>query len=280
MKISVERITPEMAKEYLSHNIINRNISEGKVRAYAKDMENGNWQLNGESISFNESGELTNGQHRLTACVKSKHSFDAVVVRGVSDAVTLYDRGRNRSIADSMIMEGLNKSIANNTTVGMANLNAYIMSGKSSISDSEAKEFIVSNANVLEEIMQLKQRSHRAQIVKKSSNSSVYLLALMYAYKAGVQFETLKKFTNIIQTGMYEGKHQTAAVVIRNDLISGSVTVMRGSHDRKIACYQFERAISDFDKGIERKRSYGSIKDPTFSNLPCNANKGGVTWRF
>ena len=275
MQFSVERITPEIAKEYLSHNIINRNISDGKVRAYAKDMENGKWQLNGESITFNESGELTNGQHRLTACIKCNHYFDAVVVRGISDSVSLYDRGRSRSVADAMVMEGLSKNIANTTTAGMANLNAYIMFGKNVLSDSDAKEFITSNAKELEKIMQLKQKSHKTQIIKQSSNSSVYLLAALYAYKAGVSFETLKIFTDIIQSGMYEGNHQKAAVIIRNDLISGAVSIKRGSSERKIACYQFEKAISDFDKGIERKRSYGSIKDPTFSNLPCNTNQGG-----
>lgn len=72
MTSTVLIITPEMAKKYLQNMKTNRNISFARVNAYARDMERGAWQENGESIVFNKSGQLVNGQHRLAAIVKAE----------------------------------------------------------------------------------------------------------------------------------------------------------------------------------------------------------------
>ena len=71
MKCEIMKVSPEMATKWLEKNIVNRRIRDYKVNAYARDMKNGDWRLNGEAIVFNKSGQLVDGQHRLNAIAKS-----------------------------------------------------------------------------------------------------------------------------------------------------------------------------------------------------------------
>lgn len=103
MKVDVETITPKMAEEYLKHNKINRTLKDKRVTSYANDMKDGAWQLNGEAIRFNKSGDLIDGQHRLNAIIRANKPIQTVVMRGINDTVSVYDRGlcvpfRNRRI--------------------------------------------------------------------------------------------------------------------------------------------------------------------------------------
>ena len=63
-------ITPEAAEIILSrNNTNNRPISSRRVSLWEKSMESG-FYLSNDMITFDNSGVLTNGQHRLTALVK------------------------------------------------------------------------------------------------------------------------------------------------------------------------------------------------------------------
>ena len=83
LDVSVETITPEMAEQYLSYNAKHRPIKEKKVNEYVVEMVQGNWKLNGKTVCFDRNGRLLNGQHRLTAVVRSRIPFTTVVVRGL-----------------------------------------------------------------------------------------------------------------------------------------------------------------------------------------------------
>ena len=84
LDITVEIITPEQAQEYLDYNAKHRPIKEKKVDEYMHEMVNGSWKLNGKTICFDWNGRLLNGQHRLTAVVRSRVPLTTVVVRGLS----------------------------------------------------------------------------------------------------------------------------------------------------------------------------------------------------
>lgn len=108
LQVSVETITPALAKEYLNSNTTNRPCSDLYVRAYADAMLRGEWKLNGSSIDFDTDGRLINGQHRLKACIMANKPFDSVVVRGVvPEAYTTYDNGRSRNAGQLLQMQGI-----------------------------------------------------------------------------------------------------------------------------------------------------------------------------
>lgn len=109
LQAKVETITPDMAREYLKSNSMNRPLNDKTVNFYAQEMRAGNWKLNGEAICFGKNGALLNGQHRLSAIVKSGKEIQTMVVRGCDEnAFITYDSGRLRRISDIFSIEGIN----------------------------------------------------------------------------------------------------------------------------------------------------------------------------
>lgn len=103
----IVHVTPEIARQWLATNTHNRNIRSRIVAAYARDMENGDWMLNGEPIKFAADGTLLDGQHRLSAIVRSEASVDLLVVRGVAaEAQDTMDSGINRTFSDQLGLSG------------------------------------------------------------------------------------------------------------------------------------------------------------------------------
>ncbi len=98
----VELITPERARHLLEeHNSNNRNISDAHVAKLARDMREGRWKLNYESIKIGAGGRLIDGQHRLWACLTAQVPFLTLIVYGVADDV--YDTvgvGKAKDFAD------------------------------------------------------------------------------------------------------------------------------------------------------------------------------------
>ena len=107
MKSEVVTITPGIAKEWLLLNSNNRNLSSPTVTQYAKDMLEGKWQANGETIKFSSEGNLIDGQHRLAAIVKSNVSIPMLVVRELpEDSFHSIDIGLRRSSAQILMLSG------------------------------------------------------------------------------------------------------------------------------------------------------------------------------
>lgn len=67
----LELITPEQALAWLGNNSNNRPINEKKVNELCQIIENGQWLEKGRAIEVFDTGRLINGQHRLTAIVRT-----------------------------------------------------------------------------------------------------------------------------------------------------------------------------------------------------------------
>ena len=106
--IELVTITPEIASKLLETNFNNRPINNGRVKALAKDMLMGKWEINGETIKIYEDGTLSDGQHRLSACVEANIPFKTYIVRNVSkNALTTIDCGEKRSLLHGLQMKGI-----------------------------------------------------------------------------------------------------------------------------------------------------------------------------
>lgn len=99
----IESITPEIAREYLSHNVNNRRIKAATVQALVRDIKNGDFVLTHQGIAFDEDGTLIDGQHRLQAVITAGTPVRMMVTRGLSKrALMVVDRGNTRSLSDIM----------------------------------------------------------------------------------------------------------------------------------------------------------------------------------
>lgn len=82
----VTEITPSQAQHILDyHNKDNRKLVKGQVNNIYRSIENDNWLLDGQPMTFNVDGNLTEFQHRLAAIARCKkdRKFKVVVVTGV-----------------------------------------------------------------------------------------------------------------------------------------------------------------------------------------------------
>jgi len=107
MNATQETITPKKALAWLKLNTANRPMSQANVKKYAELMRAGKWELNGETIKFNCTDTLIDGQTRLTACVEAQVPFESYVVRGLPEkAFDTIDRGKMRNTSDVLARRG------------------------------------------------------------------------------------------------------------------------------------------------------------------------------
>lgn len=105
--VKVELITPVRAKELLKHNTKNRNVSERSLNHYIRQLEDGAWEFNGDTIRIGEDGTLFDGQHRLMAIVKTGKPMECIIVSGLKkSAMSTIDTGRIRLVGDHLKILG------------------------------------------------------------------------------------------------------------------------------------------------------------------------------
>ena len=101
MRTGTERITPDIAKSYLTQNLVNRSVKRATVEKYVRALKRGTFKTTPSGIAFDTDGTLVDGQHRLLAIAVSGIPAVMNVSRDVpKDAVEYIDRGTSRSIRD------------------------------------------------------------------------------------------------------------------------------------------------------------------------------------
>ncbi len=106
MQCELKTITPAVAQELLALNVKNRAVNRLHVDSLAKEMKNGRWKVNGDTICLNGS-RLIDGQHRLHAVVVSGITIQSFVVTDLpSDVFDTKDVGKRRSPGDTLSVAG------------------------------------------------------------------------------------------------------------------------------------------------------------------------------
>ncbi|MBQ9005561.1 MAG: hypothetical protein IJ092_04210, partial [Atopobiaceae bacterium] len=105
VSVSIERITPEVAKKMLETNLKNRDMRDRTIVKTA--IKNNEWMLNGATIVFDENGILRDGQHRLSSCISVGMPIDTIVVRGLKGgSQETMDVNSRRVLRDYIKMRG------------------------------------------------------------------------------------------------------------------------------------------------------------------------------
>lgn len=258
MEIKYEIITPEIAKKYLQRNSGNyRALSQSKVAVYAHDMESGRWETNGESIKFNKDGILVDGQHRLSAIVRSGCSIPMIVCYGIDNSVSVFDVGQGRTASQILKANGVPSPVANNTIAGMANL---IISGSFSGSVKGATK--VSKADCVEFV---KNHSESISVAVRASDwNSPYILrkapivaAIFMLVISGYSLDTISSFCHIVNSGYsVEGVECSPCVSLRNLLMAHKARNAVSPKDRELEFCATVKAFIDFDSQVKRFKQY------------------------
>lgn len=102
-------VTPLLAEQWLSHNIDNRNLRTQRVVRFAEDMESGRWaNYHPHGISFDSSGRLIDGQHRLHAISLSGQTITMRVTSNLPPEIhSVIDIGMPRTAGEILRREGI-----------------------------------------------------------------------------------------------------------------------------------------------------------------------------
>jgi hypothetical protein len=96
-------ITPADATNWLACNTNNRPVRKRHVEFLAREMLEGNWQVNGQAIIIAEDEKVLDGQHRLFAIIESGKSIQSLVVYGITvEAFKTIDTGIVRTGGDAL----------------------------------------------------------------------------------------------------------------------------------------------------------------------------------
>lgn len=102
-----EMLTPELAQQLLDANKMNRRVRLDWVNHLAREMKDGLWKVNGDTIVIDTEGELANGQHRCHAVIAANYSFPVLIVRGIEpEARITIDDPWIRRFSDDLTMNG------------------------------------------------------------------------------------------------------------------------------------------------------------------------------
>ena len=128
------RIDPPLMAALLDLNPAhwNRVISQKLVGRWESAMRDDAWELNGETIVVARTGELNNGQHRLTAGLRAGKPFMTFIVFGIERSTRgSLDQGKRRTLADHLTMNGYNnvnmRSSAAAVVIGVLQRNINIL---------------------------------------------------------------------------------------------------------------------------------------------------------
>jgi len=104
----IANVTPDIAKAWLEKNTINRPLRRTVVDSLRQAYERGEHRLTHQGIAFAKTGELLDGQHRLSAIAQMPRGFTVpvMVTSGLpAEAFEAIDQGLKRSHSDVLRIE-------------------------------------------------------------------------------------------------------------------------------------------------------------------------------
>lgn len=211
--LTVENVTPAKAETWLNKNFTNRSMRPGVAEKYAADMKHGRWTTCPVPITFYEDGELADGQHRLWAIVDSQTTQRFPIMRGLDRHSGLnLDTGLTRTIVDNAKISGTDPTLSP-ALVGCARA---IATG-SPITKAESYAARIARVEQYREGCEF--ACTNVKHVRYLCNA-VILGAVARAWYYEQDKDKLKRFCDVLGSGMPDGMHESAAIALRNYLLT------------------------------------------------------------
>lgn len=226
LSAQLETVTPALAADLLRNNSHNRPLRKSLVSQFARDMESGQWQVNGEAIQISVTGRVLNGQHRLTAIVSANVPVQMLVVRNVpDDSFSTIDTGMKRTVGQILGM----KDVKNSSVVASA-ARWILMIERMINSTNDMAVSIISAPQIMDCIAQHPSIHHYAALHAGSSNlkslipSACHAVHVLGAEKYGQ--DNVDDWIDSIGSGANIGKGDPA-YMLRERLIANSSRISR-----------------------------------------------------
>lgn len=121
--IRIRDMSPIEAEALLSeHNDVNRPLSRLSVEKLTRDMRDGTFRVNGDTICRDVDDRILDGQNRLRAIADSRKPQTVIEIVGLDPKVMdTKDLGKSRTVSDILVINGYNIKEAA-TVVGAASI--------------------------------------------------------------------------------------------------------------------------------------------------------------
>lgn len=210
--VEFEKITPATAEKWLNANKTNRRLREGVVEKYAADMKAGKWTKCTVPISFYDDGDLADGQHRLFAIIESGTTQQFLVLRGLTrkDGLNI-DTGLTRNIVDNGKISGED-----------ANLSLALIAVARGIEAGAPAGDGLSNAMKLEMVTKHREPAQFALSYGprgKFLRNAIVQAAIGRAWYLEPDKDRLRRFCDVLGSGLPGGQDEFAAIALRNYLL-------------------------------------------------------------
>jgi hypothetical protein len=216
MQIRVELVTPDLAAKYINQNTSNRSLREGVVEAYSSDMMAGRWTECVDPIVFYDDKSFANGQHRLYAIVESSMPQTFIVVENLPRSAGLnIDAGLARTLVDNARISGADICLSNE-----------LVSVARGIEDGDSDSMRNRKRSYAERLEVTQKHRDAAEWVVKNGphtrgmRNAAVMAALGRAWYLEADKMLLKRFVEVLDKGMSEGRSESAAVTMRNYIIA------------------------------------------------------------
>lgn len=151
-------VTPEIASRWLEQNPHNRKKSAKHVAYLVREIKEGRYRQNGETIKRSATGNLLDGQHRLEAIKTSGVSLELFVVEGLDDSVfSTIDTGRMaRTTAQVMALAGVTNASSTAAVCRAMMDTMACMAGNTTtrkMSPDELRQFLEDKREILEPLI-------------------------------------------------------------------------------------------------------------------------------
>lgn len=241
MRTELVKVTPDMARNMLSSNPINRRISERAVSDLSKAILNNDWQITHQGIAFYEDGSLADGQHRLTAVIKANVPVHMMITKGLAkDAAMSIDSGRRRSLIDGVKISGA----APWMEAKHINLVPIITHPKR-LTDMQKLDFLVGMKPYVEFATDAFVSNRRYL-----TGSVIHAALTMAAYHKEDP-EKLKRFARVFLDGIMAEPHEKVIILAREYFLSHTNGGDSDKHDKYM---KLQRAIQAYCSGENVKR--------------------------
>jgi hypothetical protein len=279
---TIELITPEIAKQYLKMNTMNRKINQASVNRIAQSMTNGKFVLTSSGIGFDRNNVMTDGQKRCTSVIKSGVPVWMVVVRNLDPiARVVCDTNDVRTPAHSIQMLGLGaveekvrgKETRKDYSKLLASVSAYIILHQTNrfgyiqsfgkhVTNDEITAFVNKNYDELMESVQ-----YVSNMVKDRKYVQTSHLFFVYQMHKFFNKKRITQFINIVcNNEMSENPATCPATKLRDTLQANAIKkgVKFGTKD--LISLMIE-ASNKFMNNIDMKPNRKLSGRPNGSNL-------------
>ena len=218
-------ITPALAAEWLGKNRNFRTLRAKKVLPLVEDIKNDNWHINGESIKLTLDGQLTDGQHRLTAVVKADKPIISLVTW--TDDQMAVDRGMARSFSQLLAAKGYTRAALSQATTRILYCVHHFQDvplGLPTLTDDVSLTYFESlDYPILDICMGAALEASRVRVVPSAASYA----AAMYLF-----YQVDPEAAQVFHTQLITGENLTAnspVLILRNRLLWMYITRDRGS---------------------------------------------------